>query len=253
VVAAGNEGIQVGEYGPAALDAVVTVAATDLEDKRTVFSNWGPPIDIAAPGIDILSLRARRTDTMRDIPGVAYEPGAAYVGADKRYYRASGTSFSAPLVSGVASLLLSRNPALSAEQVKRILMQSARDIDTTGVDQYSGYGLVDARAALDADPDFFIESAITGVQVVQGNSGPAVRVLGTSIANERDRGVIEIGAGEEPDAWTPVAEVKDDVRNGVVGEIDANHFRGAKVWILRLVTRHKNGKTREARFRLSLG
>ena len=42
---------------------------------------------------------------MLGMEGVRYTAGAAYVGDDKRYYRASGTSFSAPLVSGLASLI----------------------------------------------------------------------------------------------------------------------------------------------------
>ncbi len=253
VAAAGNEGIHLGEFGPAGESGVLTVAATDLENRRTVFSNWGPQVDVAAPGIEILSLRARRTDTMRDIPEVEYVNRANYVGQDKRYYRASGTSFSAPMVTGVASLLLSKSPELSSDDVKRLLLHSARDIETPGVDQYSGYGLVDARAALRADVRFFIESAITGVQIAAGQQGRVLQVSGTSEADEFAGAWIEIGAGEEPESWTRVIDVTAPGRGIVLGEIDANLFRGSKVWILRLVTRHRNGKTREARFRLSLG
>jgi len=61
--------------------------------------------------------------------------GSPYVGEDRRYYRASGTSFVAPMVTGVASLLLAKNPSLSLEQLKRVLMHSARDIETPGLDQ----------------------------------------------------------------------------------------------------------------------
>jgi subtilisin family serine protease len=119
IVAAGNEGLEVTDWGPAGSDHVITVASTDFDDVRTVFSNWGRGIDMAAPGLDILSLRARRTDTMRDISGVEYERAAAFVGADRRYYRASGTSFSAPIVAGAASLLLSSRPELSAKRSNR--------------------------------------------------------------------------------------------------------------------------------------
>ena len=103
VVAAGNEGVELKDYGIAGSDKVLTVATTGFEDQRAVFSNWGN-VSVAAPGLDILSLRARRTDTMLGMEGVKYTAGAAYVGEDKRYYRASGTSFSAPIVAGLASL-----------------------------------------------------------------------------------------------------------------------------------------------------
>ena len=99
VVAAGNEGVELKDYGIAGSDKVLTIATTGFEDQRAVFSNWGN-VSVAAPGLDILSLRARRTDTMLGIEGVKYTTGAAYVGEDKRYYRASGTSFSAPMVAG---------------------------------------------------------------------------------------------------------------------------------------------------------
>ena len=103
VVAAGNEGADISKYGMAASDKVLVVAATGLNDQRAPFSNWGK-ISVAAPGVDILSLRARRTDTMLGIPGLKYAAGANFVGEDKRYYHASGTSFAAPLVTGLASL-----------------------------------------------------------------------------------------------------------------------------------------------------
>ena len=121
VVAAGNEGSSLAERGVVTHPGVLVVAATDFDDQRAGFSNWGPQVAISAPGLDVLSLRARRTDTMRDIPGIEYEPGSAYVGEDRRYYRASGTSFAAPIVTGVASLLLAKNPSLSLEQLKRVL------------------------------------------------------------------------------------------------------------------------------------
>lgn len=254
VVAAGNEGIDVSGFGPAGGDRVITVASTGLKDDHPSFSNWGKQIDIAAPGADILSLRARRTDTMRDIPGVKYQPGLAYVGKDKRYYRASGTSFSAPIVSGIISLMLSKNPDLTPDEVKTLLQQTARDVDIPGFDQYTGYGLVNAAAALQAKPGFFIEARIDRVAVVQMNGGPAVQIIGSVNADKLRKASISIGAGEDPKNWkTVIKSIKKPVKHGVLGTIKADHFRGAAVWMLRLEVKHKNGKTREFRFRLALG
>lgn len=254
VAAAGNQGQKVDNYGIAAHDSVITVAATDRQDKRTLFSNWGKDVDIAAPGLDILSLRARRTDTMRDIPDVDYKPGDAYVGEDKRYYRAGGTSFAAPIVSGVASLVLSKNPELTAAELRNILLQSARDIETPGKDNLTGYGLVDARAALSVSPDFFIRSEISGVAIVQDGGKVELAVKGSADARQFKRAYVEIGAGETPTAWKSAGiEVKKPVTDGEIGRIDAGLFAGSNVWIIRLVVVDAGGRERVFWYKLNIG
>jgi hypothetical protein len=209
-------------------------------------------VDLAAPGVDVLSLRAARTDLMRDIPGVDYEPGRAYVGVDKRYYRAAGTSFAAPFAAGAASLLLSRDPTLTPDQVKRLLMQSARDIEVAGVDQYTGYGRLDVKAALAADPAFFVEAEIAGLEVVQTHGAQLVQVKGTADADRLKSARVEIGAGEVPDHWKRVGELDQPVRDGVLATIPAAELRGTPVWMIRLVAEHAGGRSREMRFQLNL-
>lgn len=253
IVAAGNEGVELKDYGLAGLDGVITVGGSGHDDQRVTFSNWGRAVDLVAPAIDILSLRARYTDTLKDIPGTNYTAGAAYVGADKRYYVAGGTSFAAPIVTGIASLVWAKNPTLTAADVKRILLNSARDVGEPGIDQFTGYGLVDARAALAADPKFFITADVGGVAVGNGPSGPVVNVTGTADADALKDAHLEIGAGEKPTAFTAVATpIAQAVHNGIIGAIPADSFKGSSVWIIRLVVAHKNGRMREARFRLQL-
>ncbi|MEZ5709505.1 MAG: S8 family peptidase [Blastomonas sp.] len=253
VVASGNEGSRVEDFGIAGMEEVITVGAAGLDGLRAPFSNYGRSVDLLAPGVDILSLRARRTDTLLDIPGADYTVGAAYVGEDKRYFRASGTSFAAPMVAGVASLLLSRDPTLSAADVRRILLNSARDVGAPGIDQFSGYGMLDAAAALSADAKDFVEAAIGGVAVVQGASGPALAVNGTIAASDLKSAYLEIGAGEDPQQWTRVLDNLQPVADGEIGQIPPNRFQGSTVWILRLTVIGASGQQREARFRLSLG
>lgn len=239
-MASGNEGIDVSEFGVAGLDSVLTVGATNLNDQRALFSNSGSAVDMAAPGIEVLSLRARRTDTMRDIPGVKYDNAGAYVGEDRRYYRASGTSFAAPIVAGVASLLLSANPELSADELDRMLTQSARNMEVPGFDQLTGHGLVDAGAGLAADPQFFIDGGILRVEVVQDSGQTFVRVVGSADANEFESARVELGPGERPDKWkTVIDDVRQAVRDGVLGDVNANEFQGAAQWTLRLIVRHR--------------
>ncbi len=253
VVASGNEGTHTKNTSPAGLPGVITVASTDLTDERVNFSNWGPAIDLAAPGVDILSLRAKNTDFLL-FENPDYEPGKAYVGDDTAYYRTAGSSFSAPFVAGVASLLLSVNPQLKAEELKRMLLYSARDIDVPGKDQYTGYGLLDAQAALQADPAFYIDAEIDSVQAVRTPKGIHLQVQGKAVANEFRKAWIELGAGESPTQWKAVsgAVLKQPVENGVLMNIPLDAVRGASQWTIRLITEHRNGRHQENRYNLKL-
>lgn len=253
VVAAGNDGADVSKFGITGSDKVLTVAATGFDDQRAVFSNYGK-ISVAAPGLDILSLRARRTDTMLGIEGAKYTAGGAFVGDDKRYYRASGTSFSAPLVSGLASLMIANDPSLTNKQVMNIIKSTARDVGTPGVDQFTGYGLIDAVAALKAPKDYFLLAGINRVEVVQKAGAQAVRVHGTADANALGSAQLEIGQGENPATWTPVGAAKKSAGpDDVLGDIPGASFKGSQTWQIRVVVMHKDGAKREARFNLKLG
>jgi subtilisin family serine protease len=82
---------------------------------------------VAAPGVDILA----------PLPG-------------GKYGVSSGTSLSAAYVSGLAALMLARNPALTPEEVRQALIQSARDLGPAGRDDRFGAGEADAFAAVSA-------------------------------------------------------------------------------------------------------
>jgi subtilisin family serine protease len=253
VVAAGNEGIDLDDYGPGGVPRALTVTATDTADRRVKESNFGADIDLAAPGVDVLGPRAIGTDLLAAAGARNYRRGDNAVGPDAGYMRATGTSFAAPLVAGAASLLFAANPSLSAAQVERMLLHSARDIEAPGVDHLSGYGRLDATAAMAADPAFFVDSAIARVEVAQSSSGPVARLIGVADADRYAGAKIEIGAGEHPSSWKPVAGgPARPVRDGVLAEIPAAAFQGSSVWTLRVVTSHANGRAREARYLLRL-
>ena len=256
VVAAGNGGYDVTEFGPAGVDRALTVASTDKEDNIAPFSNWGETVDIAAPGVEVLGPRAAMTELMRGALGFpdGYLPGGNFVGQDGTYVRASGTSFSAPIVAGAASLLLSVDPSLTNRDVERRLVQSADDVDVPGRDNYSGYGLLNVSAAINSPTAFFVDSVITDVGVLQNDDGVFVRVTGTAAADEFDAAYIEIGAGENPEEWKPVSgRISRSIVDGVLGDIEAANLAGSSQWTIRLVTVHKNGRQREARFLLNVG
>ena len=120
-VSAGNAGTFV---SAADNPYVLTVSATDQADAISFFSNTGNNIDLAAPEGALTTIRGG---------------GYSYVG---------GTSFSAPFVAGVAALVLSVNPALTATQVQDILKQSANDLGAAGRDTSFGWGRVNAAGAV---------------------------------------------------------------------------------------------------------
>jgi len=98
VAASGNEGSVQASY-PAAYPGVIAVAATDIDNRVAGFSNTGSWVDIAAPGVDILSTV---------IDGYGYN---------------TGTSMATPLVAGIVALILAMEPDASPEQVKSRLLQ----------------------------------------------------------------------------------------------------------------------------------
>jgi Subtilase family len=191
---------------------------------------------------------------MLNVDSKTYKPGDAFVGDDKRYYRASGTSFSAPYVTGLASLMIAKDPTLTNRQVMNIIKSTARDVGTPGVDQYTGYGIIDARAALQAPKDYLLFAGINRVEVVAKDKAQVVRVHGTADANAFKSARLEIGQGDDPKTWKTVTAVnKESGSDGVLGDIPASAFAGAKVWSIRVMVIHQNDKTREARYKLKLG
>jgi len=107
IAAAGNSNADYMNHTPCNVDTVISVAALDANDIRASFSNWGE-VDIAAPGVDILSARSAGTSMGRTV--------------DARYTRASGTSMACPHTAGVAALVASRLPVVDPETVKTILL-----------------------------------------------------------------------------------------------------------------------------------
>jgi thermitase len=123
VAAAGNNGG--GVLYPAKYEEAMAVAATDSTDERAWFSNYGPEVDVAAPGVSIYST----------YPGGGYTFG-------------SGTSMAAPHVAGLAALVWSAYPAYTNGQVEGRIEMTAMDLGTIGWDPYYGHGRIDAQAAL---------------------------------------------------------------------------------------------------------
>ncbi len=122
VISAGNGG---GTQTAIGYDEGLFVAAVNPLDEIASFSDRGPFVDISAPGTGV------RTTTR---------------GGD--YGMANGTSFAAPIVSGVAALVWSVQPDARPVWVQQVLLTTARDLGVSGDDAVYGVGLVDAAAAV---------------------------------------------------------------------------------------------------------
>lgn len=129
VAASGNESKAVSF--PALYAPVIAAGASDKNDSIASFSNYGPPLDIAAPGVDIYTTYSdgKKTD----------------------YASAYGTSLAAPFVSAAASLLLAKDPDLTPAEIEYLIESSAAKPAAMAGDEwdeYYGYGRLDAYAAL---------------------------------------------------------------------------------------------------------
>ena len=196
VAAAGTARADVARFYPANLPASIAVAALDVHGEAAVFSNFGHRIDVAAPGVDILSL----------------EP------ATGGYVPKSGTSMAAPHVSGLAALILATHPAFDAEQVRQALRVSATDLGPPGRDPAFGFGRIDAAAAVLLSQDV-LAVRILGPLDGTAIAGPTV-VTGTAAGSGFTRYVLEFGAGSAPAAWTTLRDSTVAVEAGELGTFD---------------------------------
>ena len=126
VAAAGNEDTDRPSY-PAAYDKVISVAATNGADARADFSNYGTTVDVAAPGVNILS-----TVPVSTVPS--------------GYVAWQGTSMASPHVAGLAGLLAAQGR--SAPEIRKRIEKTAVDLGADGKDKYFGWGRIDAQRAV---------------------------------------------------------------------------------------------------------
>lgn len=144
VAATGNNNGVIGY--PAFYNNTIAVGAVRFDQSRARYSNFGPQIDLVAPGGD------NNVDQNGDGFGDGIVQQTFKIGELNtfRYLFFEGTSMATPHVSGLIALLLSRSPNLSPDQIETLLETTAKDLGPPGFDEQYGYGLVQAADALDA-------------------------------------------------------------------------------------------------------
>jgi serine protease len=143
--ACGNENASSCLYPAAYDDYVIAVGATQYDETKAPYSNYGPSLDIVAPG----------GNTSIDQNGDGYVDGilqqtfsSSSAVCNFAYYFFQGTSMATPHAAGVAALLIAKGNATTPDQVRAALQETAEDKGTPGRDNTYGYGLIDAYRAL---------------------------------------------------------------------------------------------------------
>ena len=151
VASSGNQGDSRTSY-PAGFDEVISVGATAVDDTIASYSQYGPTLDLSAPGAeapegscDFATMTYILTTGVHTTSGNTSPSNPAW-----EYYCVAGTSFASPYVSAVAGLVKAANqdPCISNEDIQLRLEQTAEDLGAPGWDPYFGYGLVRADMAL---------------------------------------------------------------------------------------------------------
>jgi thermitase len=170
ITSAGNRGDETPFY-PGSYEESFTVAGTDQNDGRYLNSTHGSQIDVSAPATSIFS---------------------TYTGPDTgpTFAHLTGTSMAAPLVAGIAALVLALEPSLSVTDLETVLRQSADDLGDPGWDKFYGWGRANAWRAAAAvssaagnaklgNARIPVMAAFDGVNVITTNHSQGVHIAWT--------------------------------------------------------------------------
>ncbi len=220
VASAGNDDTGRPNY-PAAYYHVMAVSSTDGEDMKTGHSSFGPWVDIAAPGTDIV------TTTFNE-----------------DYVATAGTSFSSPYVGAVAALVMAANPTLTALEVRAILENTTDDVYYGEVDPgpaYIGTGRTNAFTALQAADTGLPLGEIASPRPRQTYPSDQDRITIRLLAQGESYALSYRGIGEV--SWMDLAS--DMIPAGATGLLELNPPNpGVGVYELRLqVTTHDTTHT----------
>jgi len=217
VAAAGNDHTDALHY-PSAYENTLSVAATMGNGYIAGFSNYGPTVDIAAPGVNILSTLPVGDCLLCDPTGTGYYP-------------LNGTSMASPIIAGIAGLMLSNNPDLSLSELRNILKTEIKDGIVMHYDHehYIGTGIVNAHASL-------LREDILDVNIDFVNGGLPLGFVQSFDVNGHANGTdfvsyeLSLVSGVYPDNpsdWTVLVQSNSPAEDGsLLTELDASGLDG---------------------------
>ena len=161
VAAAGNSEQADASY-PAAYPSVISVGSVDARGQHLDFSNYGTYLSVTAPGFAI---------------------NAAWPG--NRYSRVSGTSASAPIVTGAIAATMSngRGVTMSASQAAEIVMNYSNDAGLPGPDSEYGVGILDIGRIMNRSVSGIVDAAITNQRIVKSNNSGTSDAIQVTVQN----------------------------------------------------------------------
>lgn len=189
VAAAGNSDSADKHY-PSGFDGVLSISATDENDEKAYFSNYGHSVDVAAPGVHILST----------IP-------------NENYAKYSGTSMACPHVAGLVGLILSKDVSPYKQEMVKTMIRNC--VDPIISDVYMGTGRINMSKVLSRGPAVAILDSSSEEIEVQGNA----QITGIAWGETFQKYVLEYGRGKDPDTWTEIIESTNPA-DGLLGSFD---------------------------------
>jgi hypothetical protein len=223
VAASGNSGDN-SRFYPAAITRIITVGASNSDDHVTTFSTYGSWVDLVAPGLDILSLRAAGTDLYSE----AGEPNVRII--EDKYYLADGTSMAAPHVTGAAAYVLSVTPGLTLDILKNLLLSTTDDFvdpygdgrNFLGKDIYSGTGRLNLGRAVSIASGDYVE-----IEQPAGNAYASGRVtiIGSALSVAGGKYLLEAKPASTGE-WLTVANGNADKVRTSLAEWDSSPYDG---------------------------
>ncbi len=224
IASAGNSASTEVHY-PSGFSQVISVGAVNSNDNLAGFSNYGALIDLVAPGVSLLTTNR-----------------------GNRYQDFSGTSASAPVVSGVAGLILSQQPLMTNQNVRNILVTSTDDLGEADWDQYHGSGRLNAFKAVQVDN--ILQATISEPDLDQGFFGDRIDVIGTASGALLEQYELSFGIGNNPQQWEFINhQSARQVLNDTLGVWEITNLPDSS-YTLRLRVFDKSGKANEHRTRI---
>jgi subtilisin family serine protease len=233
VAAAGNDNIDAYTHSPSSIPSVVAVAATNHNDVKSCFSNFGASVDVAAPGGDsgscandfILSTRSSQSNDWFPPTPNSY------------YAIAKGTSMASPHVAGLAALVSAAHPTFTVEEIRAAIRLGADDVTGVAWDPKIGHGRINAEKTVSiSNPP-----PVARITVPQrgGLSSVYADVEVSGIATSRSgfqKYELQVGHGSAPSSWDTVVTKTNQVNNGVLGTIPGSRFQDGANYVRLLVT-----------------